>query len=682
MMSEDITSITSMKVKDGRGYTPQVRSFALSLHFYSPKAYKYVREKFNKHLPSVSTIKSWYRVVDGSPGFTDESFKAIELRCKEKSGIVNLVLDEMSIKEEIIYDKKEFHGGINFGTILNTDSAYSDNDNPITAKNALVLMAVSLNENWKIPIGYFLVRSLNAEERASILRLAFELLQKANCKVYSITFDGAASNISMCNSLGANLNFGPNFKPYFTNPATSEKCYIFYDFCHMIKLIRNTLGDHKIIKTVDNKSISWSYIEKLHDLQCKEGLRVANKLTKKHVHYQNNKMNVKLAIQTLSESVSKALNFLQMIDDTEIQKDFQDSSETALFCLNFNNMGDMLNCKNKFSKGEFNTPLTDDTYSKMKEHALKFENYIITLCNDKGTPLINSQRKTGFIGMIIALRNIFPLYDKLKQEGMSYLLTYKLSQDYIETFFSAIRSRGGFNNNPNVLQFKSAYKRLLVKHELKQFENGNCAFDNVDILHVSSNTKNCHDQIGHADLLRATENPDISDHDYIRYCWELTPFVENIVLYIAGYVSHRVSKIIFCSVCQNQLISDESRETMPLLSLIKNRGPFKIPSKDVISICKISEKIIRQYSHELLNKNIKTTVTNQICQKIGIMFDNKEMNEHVLLQNFSDNHRHQLCKWIIEVYLNTRFFYEAKKLSVKDNYVRQKYNKLILFYNQ
>ncbi|XP_046590232.1 uncharacterized protein LOC124293425 [Neodiprion lecontei] len=196
MMSEDITSITSMKVKDGRGYTPQVRSFALSLHFYSPKAYKYVREKFNKHLPSVSTIKSWYRVVDGSPGFTDESFKAIELRCKEKSGIVNLVLDEMSIKEEIIYGKKEFHGGINFGTIQNTDSAYSDNDNPITAKNALVLMAVSLNENWKIPIGYFLVRSLNAEERASILKLAFELLQKANCKVYSITFDGAASNIS------------------------------------------------------------------------------------------------------------------------------------------------------------------------------------------------------------------------------------------------------------------------------------------------------------------------------------------------------------------------------------------------------------------------------------------------------------------------------------------------------
>ena len=107
-MPEDLTNIANMKIKDGRGYTRQVRSFALSLHFYSPKVYKYVGETFNKHLLSISTIKSWYRVIDGSPGFTDESFKAIELRCKEKYGIVNLVLDEMSIKEEVIYDKKEF----------------------------------------------------------------------------------------------------------------------------------------------------------------------------------------------------------------------------------------------------------------------------------------------------------------------------------------------------------------------------------------------------------------------------------------------------------------------------------------------------------------------------------------------------------------------------------------------
>lgn len=42
---------------------------------------------------------------------------------------------------------------------------------------------------------------------------------------------------------------------------------------------------------------------------------------------------------------------------------------------------------------------------------------------------------------------------------MNYFLTYKISQDHIEMFFSAIRSKGGYNNNPTAKQFEDAYKR-------------------------------------------------------------------------------------------------------------------------------------------------------------------------------------------------------------------------------
>lgn len=254
-------------------------------------------------------------------------------------------------------------------------------------------------------------------------------------------------------------------------------------------------------------------------------------------------MNVKLAIQTLSESIYNSFQFLKSLDDKEIQTTFKDCSETALFCLNFNNIGDMLNCKNRFSKREFDAPLNDENYLKMKENSETFEKYILTLCDANGNSILQCNRKTGFIGMIINLRNIFPLFNRLKSSGMQFLLTYKLSQDFVETFFSAIRSRGGFNNNPNAFQFQSAYKRLLVRHELKEFENGNCAFDNVDILYVSSTSKKATDLIGH--LLYKTVEPESSDHDYITYCWELTPFVENIVLYIAGYVAYKVNNIIF-----------------------------------------------------------------------------------------------------------------------------------------
>lgn len=55
-------------------YSPSLRKFALCLHFLSPRAYSYVRNQFNTCLPHPQTLTSWYRSVDGNPGFTNESF--------------------------------------------------------------------------------------------------------------------------------------------------------------------------------------------------------------------------------------------------------------------------------------------------------------------------------------------------------------------------------------------------------------------------------------------------------------------------------------------------------------------------------------------------------------------------------------------------------------------------------
>lgn len=153
------------------------------------------------------------------------------------------------------------------------------------------------------------------------------------------------------------------------------------------------------------------------------------------------------------------------------------------------------------------------------------------MTDSTGKPILNTQRKTGFLGMIVCLRNIFPLFQKFKSLGLTYLLTYKLSQDYLETFFSAIRSRNGFNNNPNTFQFQTSYKRLLIRHEHKEFENGNCLFDNVEILSVSSRKENFKCPIGNFDMLQSTAE---FDHDYVSTCFALSTFIEEVVSYISG----------------------------------------------------------------------------------------------------------------------------------------------------
>lgn len=58
------------------------------------------------------------------------------------------------------------------------------------------------------------------------------------------------------------------------------------------------------------------------------------------------------------------------------------------------------------------------------------------------------------------------------------------------------------------------------------------------------------------------------------------------------------------------------------------------------------------------------------------------MDDHVCLQDTLDNHQTQLCKYIIELYVNTRLFNEANKMSEKDKYIRTKFTKLVLFNNQ
>lgn len=100
--------------------------------------------------------------------------------------------------------------------------------------------------------------------------------------------------------------------------------------------------------------------------------------------------------------------------------------------------------------------------------------YSLTLAN--GKQLASSGRKTFIIGFDIAARSLITLARRLfsTYPDVKFVLAHKLSQDHIETLFSKIRSRGGFNNNPNVIQFISSLKGLLVKQEVTPSSNANC----------------------------------------------------------------------------------------------------------------------------------------------------------------------------------------------------------------
>lgn len=73
----------------------------------------------------------------------------------------------------------------------------------------------------------------------------------------------------------------------------------------------------------------------------------------------------------------------------------------------------------------------------------------------------------------------------VESKALKFLLTFKLSQDHLETLFSLIRSMGGCNDNPNCVQFKRSMKGILMHNELKASVHGNCINDNIALVGVS-----------------------------------------------------------------------------------------------------------------------------------------------------------------------------------------------------
>lgn len=238
-----ITNLTKKNLgeKTPKKYSPSVRQFALSLHFFSVKAYEYVRKEFNAILPHQRTLSKWYANVNANPGFTDESLKSLTLKVRNSPNPVYcaLMMDEMAIRQHLQYDSstETYYGRVDLGNGMISDSLD-------IAKECFVLMVVSVNENWKLPIGYFLVSNLNSSQKAEIIKHALNLLHSIGVTIISLTFDGCATNLTTSKLLGCNFN-SDTLITYFTFDDIPNKIVTFMDPAHMIKLVRNAFGEKK-----------------------------------------------------------------------------------------------------------------------------------------------------------------------------------------------------------------------------------------------------------------------------------------------------------------------------------------------------------------------------------------------------------------------------------------------------
>jgi len=58
-----------------------------------------------------------------------------------------------------------------------------NNDSLEMAKECFVFLVVGVNENWKIPIGYFLFSSLKSAQKVELVQHALHVLESTGIKI-------------------------------------------------------------------------------------------------------------------------------------------------------------------------------------------------------------------------------------------------------------------------------------------------------------------------------------------------------------------------------------------------------------------------------------------------------------------------------------------------------------------
>lgn len=349
----------------------------------------------------------WYTSIDGSPGFTTESFdvlksKAEEFKANGKVLNVCLIFDEMAVRKHSQWDcsKKEFIGHVTAGKP-------KGNDEPLPlARESLVFMISGIGEDFKIPIGYFLVSGLDMEEKATLINEAITRIGQTGVRLVALTFDGLRSNLSCARLLGVDFE---KDKTYFMNMDNNSKIYVILDPSHMLKLHRNCTASKEILYDKDFNEIKWSYIVALDRIQRTNKINLGNKLTKTHIQWEDKKMNVRIAAQTFSNSVANSIDFAR----AEGHEEFEKSEATVAYIRIVNNLFDLMNTKRNHTGGEFKEPISERTVDKFMDYfefARDYLKKVHVFQKDKLVPIISTKLFTPFFGFVHNMNSLMGIF--------------------------------------------------------------------------------------------------------------------------------------------------------------------------------------------------------------------------------------------------------------------------------
>ena len=244
--------LKAASVKDPRQvrWHPAIIKWCINLQLISSAAFHCIRSSGFLTLPSERTLRDYTHYFNKQPGFHPDVNLYLQKEMNiqllpESKRYVALVIDEMKIKEDLVYDKKSGHivGFTSLGDIgdilseLEQKCKKDRSATPPVAQYILVIMVRGIFFKLDFPYAHFGTRGVTADFLFPIVWEAIRMIEGIGGKVISITADGASPNRKFFRMHGKGFVYKA-FNPY-ADPREGRPVFFICDPPHLIKTTRN-----------------------------------------------------------------------------------------------------------------------------------------------------------------------------------------------------------------------------------------------------------------------------------------------------------------------------------------------------------------------------------------------------------------------------------------------------------
>ncbi|KAG0416139.1 hypothetical protein HPB47_006686 [Ixodes persulcatus] len=612
--------------KFGRRWPDEFKPFALNLYFQSPSAYKYLAKYLS--LPSVRSLKNWLSHIAIHPGVAPNIIKTVVDRIHDwplKDRACILMLGEIVLKENLFYDTKS-----------DMVNGFADSGKERThdvANSGLVMMLAGISKPWVQPLAFILSKSKASPECLQDLLIeVIQSLSSGGIFVKAVVCDQGASNCTLARRLGVTPDH-----PFFLVGDT--QVYFLFDTPHLLKCTRNNLRKHDL--QIYSKLIRWKYIVDFYKNKHPLRLRLAKKLTDKHI-YQTpfGNMKVQFAAQVFSDTLSVSLATLLSLNELP-----PEAQATCDFLEHMKQIFDSLN-SSSLECGE----------QKMR-FALSSSSGHINFLREKSSwiskwQFLSPRRPHTVRGWQITINAVLLLWEYLSLNfDFDHLLTRRLNQDPLENLFGMVRQQHGCNETPNSYQFVAGLKHIFLGKMFQLSSRGNCeagaATLLVELTHLPVSTAASHQP----EPLPAIETdeldlPDESYDDLIQ---------ENVEYHFAGFLVESFLKKSVCHLCPDLLSAARGVLTSEVQfhALLQARAPGLIfgsfcPPSDSFFQCfrileqtflqKINEhihlpKVAERMVHSLVPHSEEQFCTKECAKQFLNLYVHLRLRWHIRLLN-------------------------------------------------